>query len=35
MLQGTHFGSNKRSSRKLWQASPYGLSIPYVWIAMT
>ncbi len=30
MLQGTHFGSNKRSSRKLWQASPYGLSIPYV-----
>jgi hypothetical protein len=35
MLQGAHFGSNKRSSRKLWQASPYGLSIPYVWNAMT
>ncbi len=34
MLQGAHFGSNKKSSRKLWQASPYGLSIPYVWNAM-
>ncbi len=35
MLQGAHFGSNKRSSCKLWQASPYGLSIPYVWNAIT
>jgi hypothetical protein len=35
MLQGAHFGSNKRSSRKLWQTSPYGLSIPYVQNAMT
>ncbi len=35
MLQGAHFGSNKRSSRKLWQASPYGLSIPYVRNALT
>jgi hypothetical protein len=35
MLQGAHFGSNKRISRKLWQASPYGLSIPYVRNAMT
>jgi hypothetical protein len=30
ILNGTHFGSGSRSSRKLWQKSPYGLSIPYV-----
>ncbi len=30
ILQGAHFGFNKRSSCKLWQASLYGLSIPYV-----
>jgi hypothetical protein len=35
MLQGARFGSKKRSPHKLWQASPYGLSIPYVWNAMT
>ncbi len=35
ILNGAHFGSGSRSSRKLWQKSPYGLSIPYVWNAMT
>jgi hypothetical protein len=30
ILQGGHFGSEKRTTRKLWQGSPYGLSIPYV-----
>ena len=30
ILQGGHFGSEKRSARKMWQRSPYGLSIPYV-----
>ncbi len=35
MLQGAQFESTTRSSRKLWQKSPYGLSIPYVWKAMT
>jgi hypothetical protein len=34
MLQGAHFGSNKRSSRELLQVSPYGLSISYIWNAM-
>ncbi len=34
MLQGAHFGSSKRSSHKLWQKSPYGLSIPYIQNAM-
>jgi hypothetical protein len=30
ILQGGHFGSEKRTVRKMWQGSPYGLSIPYV-----
>jgi hypothetical protein len=35
ILNGAHFGSGSRSSRKLWQKIPYGLSIPHVWNAMT
>jgi hypothetical protein len=34
ILNGAHFGLGSRSSRKLWQNCPYGLSIPYVWNAM-
>jgi hypothetical protein len=30
ILNGAHFGLGSRSSHKLWQKSPYGLSIPYV-----
>jgi hypothetical protein len=30
ILQGAHFGLEKRTARKMWQGSPYGLSIPYV-----
>ncbi len=30
ILQGGHFGLEKRTTRKMWQGSPYGLSIPYV-----
>jgi hypothetical protein len=30
ILQGGHFRSEKRSARKMWQWSHYGLSIPYV-----
>jgi hypothetical protein len=30
ILQGAHFGSHKRTSRKMWQKTPYGLSLPYV-----
>jgi hypothetical protein len=35
VLQGAHFGSEKRTSRKMWQKGPYGLSIPYVWNSMS
>lgn len=30
MLQGAHFGADKRSSRKMWQKAPHGLAISYV-----
>eukprot|EP00984_Skeletonema_dohrnii_P004810 scaffold1689_cov99-Skeletonema_dohrnii-CCMP3373.AAC.1 len=30
IIQGAHFGSQKRSSRKMWRAAPHGLSIPYI-----
>ncbi len=30
ILQGSHFGSEKRTARKMWQGSLYGLSTPYV-----
>jgi hypothetical protein len=30
ILQGAHFGSEKRTVKKMWQGSPYGLSIPCV-----
>ena len=30
ILQGAHFGSDKRTSHKMWQKTPYGLSLPYV-----
>jgi hypothetical protein len=30
ILQGAHFGSEKKSMRKMWQFPPYGISMPYV-----
>ena len=30
IIQGAHFGSDKKSMRKMWQRPPYGISIPYV-----
>ena len=30
IIQGAHFGSHKRSSRKMWRSAPHGLSIPYI-----
>ena len=30
ILQGAHFGADKRSSRMLWRNPPHGISIPYV-----
>ena len=35
ILQGAHFGSDKRSAAKLWRAPPYGLSISYLQNSMT
>ena len=35
VLQGVHFGSEKRTARKMWQKAPYGLSLPYVRNSMT
>jgi hypothetical protein len=35
ILQGAHFGSDKRTSRKMWQKAPYGLSLPYVQNSMS
>ena len=36
VLQGAHFGSEKRTGRKMWrQKAPYGLSLPYVRNSMT
>ena len=34
ILQGAHFGSKKRDSRRMWRRTPRGLSIPYVRNAM-
>jgi hypothetical protein len=30
IIQGAHFDSDKKSTRKMWQCPPYGISIPYV-----
>jgi hypothetical protein len=30
ILQGAHFGADKRSAGKLWRGQPYGISIPYL-----
>jgi hypothetical protein len=30
ILQGAHFGLEKRTAKKMWQWSPYGLSVPHV-----
>ena len=35
ILQGAHFGADKRSAAKLWRAPPYGLPIPYLQNSMT
>jgi len=35
ILQGAHFGADKRSAGKLWRAQPYGISIPYLQNTMT
>ena len=34
ILQGAHFGSNKRHGRSMWRSPPYGFSLPYVRNAM-
>ncbi len=30
ILQGAHFGSDKKTQRKMWRRPPYGISMPYV-----
>ena len=35
LLQGAHFGSTKRTSKKMWRNPPHGLAIPYVRNSMT
>ena len=35
ILQGAHFGADKRSASKLWRGPPYGVSIPYIRNTMT
>ncbi len=35
VLQGAHFGSEKRTGQKMRQKAPYGLSLPYVRNSMT
>ena len=35
ILQGSHFGANKRSAAKMWRGQPYGISIPYIQNTMT
>jgi hypothetical protein len=35
ILQGAHFGSDKRTAKKMWRNSPEGLALPYVRNAMT
>ena len=35
ILQGAHFGSNKRASSKMWRRGPYGVNIPYIQNTMT
>ena len=35
ILQGAHFGADKRPAAKLWRASPYGYPIPYLQNSMT
>jgi len=35
ILPGAHFGAGKRLAGKLWQAQPYGISIPYLQNSMT
>ena len=35
ILQGAHFGTDKRSARKMWRGQPYGVSIPYIRNTMT
>ena len=35
ILQGAHFGADKRSAAKLWRSPPYGNLIPYLQNLMT
>jgi hypothetical protein len=35
ILQGAHFGSDKRSAKKMWRSPPEGFSLPYVRNSMT
>ena len=35
ILQGAHFGADKRSAAKMWRGQPYGISIPYIQNKMT
>ncbi len=30
IIQGAHFGSHKRTARKMWRNAPHGLGIPYI-----
>jgi hypothetical protein len=30
ILQGAHFGSDKRSTKKMWRSAPEGLDLPYM-----
>jgi hypothetical protein len=35
VLQGAHFGSEKRTAQKMWQKASYGLSPQYICHSMT
>jgi hypothetical protein len=35
IINGAHFGSDKKSSRKRWRSSPHGLYMPYIQNSMT
>ena len=35
ILQGAHFGADKRSATKMWRGQHYGILIPYIQNTMT
>ena len=35
ILQGAHFGTNKRAAKKMWRSAPHGYGLAYVRNSMT